>query len=243
MNHAHIEIPGEMDLQIAGLALAQGRHFQRTSSGLTILTSGHRRIRLFLEEADDTCAATERVIGEVLANGEFSEETFDNRSRPASIFRSLSRRFIGLVTDEFKLSLSRVLYDDDFKRARRAAKLLNGIYQTAAAYPSLGIILHCYFRTESISPQKIIGYVRERLIATDSQAELEMLHFTLLRELARFGDEFEEVARKVALDESKFRESLQLLVRKVERLGGRHGIVAVDSRRRHSNEEGTRLAG
>src|SRR5690606_33604992 len=139
MNQAHSEIPGDMDLQIAGLTLAQGRHFQRTSSGLTILTSGHRRIRLYLEEAPDMREATERVIADVLANSEFCEETFDNRSRPASIFRSLSRRFIALVAEEYKRSLSDVLVADDSKRARRAAKLLNGIYLTAAAYPSLSI--------------------------------------------------------------------------------------------------------
>jgi hypothetical protein len=243
MNHAHIEPPGDMDLQLAGLTLAQGRHFQRTSSGLTILTSGHRRIRLFLEESADMGEVTQRVISEVLGNSEFSEETFDNRSRPASIFRSLSRRFIGLVTEDYKMSLSRVLYEDDFKRARRAAKLLNGIYQTAAAYPSLSIMLHCYFRTESISPQKIIGYVRERLIATGSQTELELLHFTLLRELARFGDEFEVVVRKTAQDELKFHEAVQLLVKKVERLGGRHGVSVKNGRKMQAPEEKARLAG
>ena len=243
MNHAHIEFSGDMDLQIAGLTLAQGRHFQRTSSGLTILTSGHRRIRLFLEESADMGAATQRVISEVLANSEFSEETFDNRSRPASLFRSLSRRFIGLVTDDYKLSLSRFLYEDDFKRARRAAKLLNGIYQTAAAYPSLSIMLHCYFRTESISPQKIIGYARERLVATESQTELELLHFTLLGELVRFGDEFKLVVRKASQDELKFHDAIQQLVKKVERLGGRHGVALTDGKKIHSTDERTRLAG
>ena len=232
-----------MDLQIGGLTLAQGRHFQRTSSGLMILTSGHRRIRLFLEEAEDMRGATERVITGVLANSEFCEETFDNRSRPASIFRSLSRRFIGQVTDEYKQSLSGVLAEEDFKRARRAAKLLIGIYQTAAAYPSLSILLHCYFRTESISPQKIIGYVRERLVATESQTELEMLHFRLLGELVKFGEAFQVVVKKAALDEGKFLESLQLLIKKVQRLGGRHGVVVANDRRIHSPEGQERLAG
>jgi len=187
--------------------------------------------------------ATERVITEVLANSEFCEETFDNRSRPASIFRSLSRRFIGLVTEEYKQSLSGVLAEEDFKRARRAAKLLNGIYQTAAAYPSLSIILQCYFRTDSISPQKIIGYVRERLVATDSQVELEMLHFRLLGELMKFGESFEMVVKKASLDERKFLESLQVLIRKVQRLGGRHGVAVVNDRRIHLPEGRERLAG
>ena len=187
--------------------------------------------------------ATERVIADVLANSEFCEETFDNRSRPASIFRSLSRRFISLVAEEYKRSLSDVLVAEDSKRARRAAKLLNGIYQTAAAYPSLSILLHCYFRTDSISPQKIIGYVRERLVATESQAELEMLHFRLLGELAKFGDTCEFVVRKGTLDERKFRESLQTLEKKVQRLGGRHGVTTGNERRIHSPEGQERLAG
>lgn len=243
MNHAHFEFPGDMDLQIAGLTLVQGRHFQRTSSGLTILTSGHRRIRLFLEEADDTSVATERVINEILGNSEFSEETFDDRSRPASIFRSLSRRFTGLVTADYKRSLSSVLGEEDFKRARRAAKLLNGIYPTAAAYPSLRILLHCYFRTESISPQKIIGYVRERLVATNTQADLETLHFRLVGELVKFEEEFEIVVKKSAQDELKFHESVRLLVKKVERLGRRHGVTVADCRRSDLPQNQTRLAG
>lgn len=236
MNHAYNEISGDVDLEIAGLTLNQGRHFQRTSSGIVILTSGHRKIRLFLEEAESIGLTTEAVIRGVLGNGDFSEETFDNRSRPASIFRSLSRRFIGLVTDDCKRSLSKVLYEDDAIRARRAAKMLNGIYQTAAAYPSLAIILHCYFRTVSISPQKIIGYVRDRLIATQSHAELVLLHHQLMRELVQFGDSFEEVVRKAALDERKFHESLALLVKKVERLGGRHGVGSESDHLRISSE-------
>lgn len=197
-----------------------------------------------MEEAVDIRETTERVIGDVLANGDFIEETFDNRSRPASIFRSLSRRYIAMVTEDYKVSLSRLLVQDDCKQARRAAKMLNGIYQTAAAYPSLEIILHCYFRTESISPQKIIGYVRERLVATESQTDLELLHFRLLEELSRFGREFEAVIGNSARSESEFREAIQLLAKKVERLGGRHGVSAASERGSMSSADSrTRMAG
>lgn len=217
--------PDESCLKLAGLDLHPGQHYQNTSRGIVLLKSGHHRLRLHILHAEDRGGMVAEVIDGILENPALSEETFDAPSRPASIFRAMSRKCIDLLPDTYRDALRLRLHDEDAAIASRVARLLAHIHETAESYPDLDTLLHCYFRAEGVSPDKFLRYAKRRLVDVAGEAEFAVRFDVLRAELHRFAAGFGPFIGKAgtrrAQGQAEFSEAMEWLEIKLERLRAR----------------------
>ncbi len=200
-----------------------GQHYQQTSRGIILLKSGHHRLRLHILHSEDRGGTVAALIEQILLHGGFADDTFDAPSRPASIFRALSRKCIDLLPESYLPLLRRRLLEGDAEMAARVARLLVQIYDTAESYPDLQTFLNCYFRVDGVSPDKFARYAKGRLL--DAGEDMGTVYEELRSELRRFSETFHpptgDPRNRRSGSKAGFMEAMEWLEIKLERLKAR----------------------
>jgi len=209
----------ELPIFVAGIELKLGQHYELTPVGINLLKSGHHRIHLQLLNSPDLGAAVTGVLESFLENLDFSEDTFSHRHKPASLFRAVSTRSMRFLPDEYKDRLRARLSKAEPVLARRVAKLLIHIYETAVSYPDIRTLLHCYFRSDWLTPDKFTLYVRSRLMDIGTKESFLNEHSSMRDEMKEFAREFEPVVGTAGvstpLSSEQFAEAMEVLYEKL----------------------------
>lgn len=180
-----IEFLSGSELHLGSAVLEKDLHYQMTMSGIALLKSGHQRLHLHVNRNANPQEEASVILDQVLHNPLFCESTFEAKCRPASIFKGLSRR--PLVTASYHDVLRLNLEKEDARIVRRSARILAQTLRSAAEYPDLRTLLHCYFRTDGAGPFLFTTFVRLHLRKARTELELSAEWDVIRNELDRFS--------------------------------------------------------
>lgn len=149
------------DLQLGGMNLKWGLHYQSAPDGIALVKSGHLALHQHILRSPDPRRMNGQIIARIICDPTFSESTFSGRNRPSSILKSLSKRH-GVAPSCVRI-LQRYLDQAEPWIARRSAELLLHLLEEAHLFPDLRTLLHCYFRTGWPRPHWFATFIRYRL--------------------------------------------------------------------------------
>jgi hypothetical protein len=211
-------VPESTDLHLGAVVLERDLHYQMTTDGIVLLKSGHQRIHLHVTRSINPQEEASMILHRVLHDPAFCESTFEAKFRPTSIFRGLSRR--PLVTVSYLEILRLNLELEDARIVRRSARILAHTLKSAAEYPDLRTLLHCYFRADWAAPYLFTTFVRNHLRKAKVEPELTTEWNALRRELDRFAEDLRPQVATIGShrtsSEEVFTKSIEDLIHRLE---------------------------